>query len=97
MSQEKLSRRNFIKKAGAAVALSSFFTARDRLEQGSPNSKINVGVSGLGKQGGGHIWGVVSDSRCNLSAICDVDDERLQYYKKRIEDKYAQNGKSNTV
>ncbi len=97
MSQEKLSRRNFIKKAGAAVALSSFFTARDMFAQGSPNSKINVGVIGLGKQVGGHIWGVVSDSRCNLSAICDVDDERLQYYKKRIEDKYAQNGKSNTV
>ena len=94
---QRLNRRSFIKKAGLAAALTPFFTARDMFAQGSPNEKINIGIIGLGKQVGGHVWGAVSDSRCNLSAICDVDDERLAHYKKRIEDKYAQNGKSNTV
>ena len=97
MKMQRLNRRSFIKKAGLAAALTPFFTARDMFAQGSPNEKINIGIIGLGKQVGGHVWGAVSDSRCNLSAICDVDDERLAHYKKRIEDKYAQNGKSNTV
>ena len=96
--KEKLSRRSFVKKAGALAALTTpFFITKDLFANGSPNEKLNIGVIGLGMQVGGNLMGTVSDSRCMLHSICDVDTERLDLWKDRIEKDYAGRGISHTV
>ncbi len=84
-----ITRRGFLK--GLSVAAGSFFISRDIFAQGAvpANDKINVGVIGLGKMAHGHIGGLATSPQCRITAICDVDDQRLAYQKKRIEDVYA--------
>ena len=93
MENLNINRRSFIKKTGALAALSSSFLMTKNIFAGtSPNEKINVGVIGLGMQVGGNLWGTVSDSRCMLHSICDVDSERLDLWKGQIEKNYADRG-----
>ena len=93
MENLNINRRSFIKKTGALAALSSSFLITKNMFAGtSPNEKINVGVIGLGMQVGGNLWGTVSDSRCMLHSICDVDSERLDLWKGQIEKNYADRG-----
>ena len=80
MDMKKMNRRSFIKKSTmAAAATAPFFIAKDLLANGSPNEKIKMAVIGLGKQAGAHLGPIASNPQTNLSAICDVDDERLDY------------------
>lgn len=63
----------------AAAVSAPFFIAKDLWANGSPNEKINMAVIGLGKQAGAHLGPICGNSQTNLSAICDVDDERLEF------------------
>ena len=77
------SRRSFLKKAGAGVAL---FTILPRNVLGAmngdkryvaPSDQLTrgiIGVGGIGKSAS-HF---VSDSNCRLVALCDVDSEHLK-------------------
>lgn len=75
----KISRRKFVKGTTIAAASAPFFIAKDLWANGSPNEKINMAVIGLGKQAGAHLGPICGNPQTNLSAICDVDDERLEY------------------
>ncbi len=93
MNTNNISRRTFIKtasKAGVISAGASFFLANGLFAQGkeAANSKINIGVIGLGKMAKGHIGNLLSYQLCRVTAICDVDDERLAYCKDFIEKGY---------
>ena len=76
------SRRGFLKKAGAGVAL---FTILPRHVLGAmggnkyvaPSDQLTKGIIGVGGIGrsSNHF---TSDERCRLVALCDVDSNHLQ-------------------
>ena len=79
-----LSRRNFIGKAGAAVAA---FTIVPRYVLGGegytpPSEKLNIAAIGAGGIGKSNINAVADDE--NIVALCDVDDQRASEMYQRF-------------
>jgi len=77
VKKDLISRRTFVKSAGAAAVLisgstacTSFRTRRPR--RVSPNEKLNIACIGCGGQGNSDIRNVSSE---NIVALCDVDEE----------------------
>lgn len=73
---KRIDRRQFIRTAGAGVALfnilpGSFAHGAPRL---GPNAKVNVAAIGIGSQGGSDI-GEVAGLGHNVVALCDVDEK----------------------
>ncbi len=90
-------RRTFLRTATIAAS-APFFISNGLLAKGSPNEKINVGLIGMGKMMSGHIGGLLSDRSIRITAICDVDDKRLDICKNRIEGYYKHNlGENNQI
>lgn len=79
-------RRNFIRNTsvlGAGVVMvpnlaSGFMT--------SQNSKLNVGMIGVGLRGTNHLNNLLMRDDVNVTAICDIDPERITLAKKMISD-----------
>lgn len=70
----KQSRRTFVKSTAAASA--AFTAAPAILRAGiSPNAKIGACVVGVNGRGGSHIGAWLGDSRTEIVAIVDVDEE----------------------
>lgn len=91
-----MERRSFLKNVGISAA-APFFFSNGLFAAGSPNDKINVGLIGLGKMMSGHIGGLLADNSVRITAICDVEDERIAYNKNRIESYYKNRGESVSV
>jgi predicted dehydrogenase len=80
-TRAQISRRHFLGTAAAAVTLplilpgcaSSAFTRRT-----SPNSRINLGVIGMGWQGPGNTQNFLTMDECRVVAACDIDSKHLQ-------------------
>ena len=70
-----LTRRQFMRRAGAGVALFQILPATlvPGAERLSANDKVNVAGIGVGSQGGGDIGAVAGEGH-NIVALCDVDD-----------------------
>jgi predicted dehydrogenase len=69
-----MKRRDFLKQAGATgvglwVAGHAGFA-----QEASPNERLNIGVIGVGGQGGSNLRNVSSE---NIVALCDVDEDAL--------------------
>lgn len=70
-----LSRRSFLRSAGAGLAASTFVLAQGG--KAAPNDTIRHAVIGLGGQGRNHAKTFASFDDCRVVALCDVDPERL--------------------
>jgi predicted dehydrogenase len=72
------SRRRFLRQAALGGAL-AFPAVRRSLAaaSGSPNEAIRLAVIGLGGKGKSHVKQVLSLRDVRLTALCDVDPERL--------------------
>lgn len=88
---QKFARRRFLKTfAIAGVApfiLPSAIWAADT----APNSKLNVGFIGVGKQGNGLLGACLPRNDMRVIAVSDVDSTRRNLAKKRVEETYAKN------
>ena len=100
----KLSRRNFLKMAGAA----SVAAAMPAIVPGSalgldgsvaPSNRVNMGFIGLGGQGTGHLlgggWtyvpgGYMARKDVQVLAVCDVDQRHRQSARERCNRLYAE-------
>ncbi|MCF0234674.1 MAG: Gfo/Idh/MocA family oxidoreductase [Thermoguttaceae bacterium] len=73
-------RRQFIKTSALSVAALgvSQFAAPGILRAQSPNSKLNIAVSGIMGRGAGNINELMADKGVELVALCDVDDNNLE-------------------
>jgi predicted dehydrogenase len=69
------SRRCFLRTAALGASLA--FPAVRRAGAGSPSDDIRVGVIGLGGKGKGHVRALLKQAGARLTALCDVDPERL--------------------
>jgi predicted dehydrogenase len=90
----KQSRRNFLNKSGKAVIAASVASAFtwDALAETksliSANDKINVGVIGVNGMGWSDLTSFMKIPEVNVAALCDVDDNVLNYRKYEL----AKNG-----
>src|SRR5829696_7741255 len=89
-----LTRRQFLRTArnatvagGVGLVAPNIFLNRTKAATGqNPSEFIRVGFIGVGNQGGGNLKALMK----NAVAVCDVDKERVQSAKQRVE---AANGR----
>lgn len=90
-NRAQISRRHFIGTAAAAITLplilpgcaSSAFTRRT-----NPNSRVNLGVIGMGWQGPSNTQNFLAQDNCQVIAACDIDTNHLQGALDMINDHY---------
>ena len=72
----ELSRRQFLRRAGAGVALFNILPGNllHGAEALSPNAKLNIAGIGIGSRGGA-VVGEVAGLGHNIVALCDVDEK----------------------
>jgi predicted dehydrogenase len=77
-SDSVASRRSFLRKGGVAVA-GAFTIVRPEAVRGSQaNSKISVGLVGVGNRGSYDASIVNADPRARVTALCDLFDDRIE-------------------
>ncbi|MBT3482688.1 MAG: Gfo/Idh/MocA family oxidoreductase, partial [Opitutales bacterium] len=74
MNDPTLSRRNFVKSAGA-ISVASFAILPNIHGQNAPSRKLRVGVMGL-KRGSAHIKSFQNATNVEIAYVCDVDKTR---------------------
>jgi len=78
-SDSGFSRRHLFEKAGAAVAAAGFTIVRPEAVRGSQaNSKITVGLIGVGGRGQYDASIFNADPRARVTALCDLFDDRIE-------------------
>jgi predicted dehydrogenase len=78
-SDSGFSRRHLFAKAGAAVAAGAFTIVRPEAVRGSQaNSKIAVGLIGVGGRGQYDASIFNADPRARVTALCDLFDDRIE-------------------
>lgn len=92
---DRITRRQFVKSAAAAVAVpvimpSSIFGQQGRA---APSERITVGFIGCGKMANDyHLSTLLRFGDVQALAVCEVDATRRKHAKKRVEDAYAKDG-----
>jgi predicted dehydrogenase len=71
-----LSRRTFLKSAGAGIAAATAVTSAARA-QAAPSERVRHAIIGAGGQGKSHIRDLLPQPDCEIVALCDVDPEHL--------------------
>ncbi|WP_423997436.1 Gfo/Idh/MocA family protein [Maribacter sp. IgM3_T14_3] len=79
------SRRNFIKNTSLA-GMGLFAVPGFAHNSFSAADKLNVGLIGVGLRGTNHLQNLLLRKDVNVTAICDVDAERITIAKKNIAD-----------
>ncbi len=87
-SHSSISRRRFLLQA--AVATSAPFILPSWAAQTAPSDRINLGFIGLGVQGRGLLAGFLGRPTSQVVAICDVDANRREDGRKRVDAYYEQ-------
>jgi predicted dehydrogenase len=83
------SRRAFLKTTLAAGVAPLILPARIWSAETKPNDKITFGVIGYGKQSRGLVSGFLSKPETQIVAMCDVDNNRRNDGKQKVEEFYA--------
>ena len=95
MSENKLSRRSFLKKGVTATAAVSLFptvvpaSVLGRNGAVAPSDRITMGLIGAGGMGNHNLGKFLNKKEVQMTAICDVDDRRLKSTKAKIDKKYG--------
>ena len=90
-TSKNVSRRHFLKAAGAAVILPAILPGCAIGRNGKKNSangKINMGVVGWGMQGPSNTKSFMFEQDCRVVAACDLDKNALQTAVNTINDNY---------
>jgi myo-inositol 2-dehydrogenase/D-chiro-inositol 1-dehydrogenase len=78
-SESGFSRRQLMEKTSAAVAATAFTIVRPEAVRGSQaNSKIAVGLIGVGGRGSYDATIFNADPRAQVTALCDLFDDRIE-------------------
>lgn len=76
------SRRDVLRSAGTAAAFS--IVAPESIRGSQANSKITVGLIGSGNRGTRDASYVQADPRAEITALCDLFDDKLEVAKQKI-------------
>jgi predicted dehydrogenase len=79
-SDSRLTRRQFLTLAGAALAVPAFIPSRalGRADVPAPSKRITLGIVGCGNQGTSNLRDFLRLKDCQVVAACDVDKKHLQ-------------------
>ena len=84
-------RRSFLRCAASLGAAPWLIPASALGADGTvaPSERINVGLSGIGLMGSGHLRRMLADSAVQVVAVCDVDAVRREAARQRADEAYA--------
>jgi predicted dehydrogenase len=84
-------RRQFLRLSGAAIAFPSIVPASVLGRNGATaaNSRIVMGMIGVGSMGSGHVRGFLAHQDVRVAAVCDVRDEFRQRARKTVDTQYG--------
>ena len=86
----RATRRSFLATTSTAVIAAPFILpSRIWGAETKPNSRLNLGFIGMGKQAGGLMGGFLGRKETQTVAVCDVDTTRRNHAKQTAEDFYA--------
>ncbi|MBM3289346.1 MAG: gfo/Idh/MocA family oxidoreductase, partial [Candidatus Hydrogenedentes bacterium] len=54
------------------------------------SERLTLGFIGMGRQMGGHVGTFLGREQCQVLAVCDVESRRLEKFKTRVDEHYAQ-------
>ena len=84
-----VTRRSFLKRTAATAAVAPFILpSRIWAAETPPSSRLTMGFIGMGTQNRGLLGGFLG-SDTQVLAVCDVDTNRRNDAKKRVDDYYA--------
>ncbi len=86
-SHRKVTRRQALKAAAAALAVPAFVPAH-LLGDDAPSKKITLGCIGVGWQGGNNLNAFLNQKDCQVVAIADVDERHLKAAVDHVNNKY---------
>ena len=89
-SSATISRRCFVK--GAALAAAPLIIPASALGKGprpAPSNRISLGMLGLGSMGLRHVTGFLAEEECQITAVCDVDAQRVTRAANVINEHYG--------
>lgn len=89
MNSPRFSRRSFLQSALAAGVAPLVLPSRVWSAEVKPNSRLNLGFIGIGRQARGLMSGFLAKPETQVVAVCDVDTTRRTDGKKQAEDYYA--------
>lgn len=86
-----MSRRKFLGGVGATLAAPYIIPSVAMGADGhtAPSNRINIGVVGTGGQAGGLTENAIKHENTRIVALCDVDQNRLNAGKKKVDDYYG--------
>lgn len=89
---KRICRRSFLKSAAAAAIAPNIIVNNALGADGATpaNERLTLGFIGMGKQMGGHVGTFLGRDTCQVAAVCDVESRRLEQYKTRVNEYYAQ-------
>lgn len=90
-----VTRRSFLLTAGA-LSVGPFLLGRRARAATPPSDRITLGFIGVGTMGRGHLGQFVRYSDCQVLAVCDVEQNRLQSACEIVNNAYAEAAKAGT-
>jgi len=90
ITNKQPSRRSFLKSTAIATAAAPFLLpSRLWSAEVKPSDRLNLGFIGMGTQNRGLMGGFLSRKETQVVAVCDVDTNRREDARKRVEEHYA--------
>ena len=85
--KHRISRRRFLRGAGATLMLPPIVSASARGADGhvAPSNRITVGIIGCGCMGRGHVRRMANSAEAQVLAVCDVDRLRVEKAKVTVD------------
>jgi hypothetical protein len=87
--QNSVTRREFLKVAGAAVAVGTAGIRSEAADAAQstpatqfaapPIENVRIGYVGIGGQGGGHVQNLLKIPGCRITAVCDIRPQRTDW------------------
>lgn len=87
--EHKQSRRGFLQST-AAIGLGAW-VVRSGFASAPPSERIRLGFIGVGNQGTNNLKAFLGKKNAVVTAVCDVDKERVGKAKELVESKYKSN------
>ena len=85
----KFTRRHFLQATSTLAAAPFILPSRIWSAEVKPNDRLSIGCIGMGTQGKGLMGGFLGRKEVQVAAVCDVDTNRRDDARKRVEDHYA--------
>ncbi|QIF05541.1 Gfo/Idh/MocA family oxidoreductase [Roseimicrobium sp. ORNL1] len=89
MPHKHASRRRFLTAAAASAAAPFILPGRVWSADVPPSEKLRMGFIGMGTQARGLLSKFLGDERVLVTAVCDVDTDRRNAAKEKVDTKYG--------